>query len=147
MPREYLEVRARRTPFRGKAAVLKARMSNGTPTILVVDDESAVRRAVEGMLQREGYQVYTAESASEAVSIAERLDCGINLLVTDMHMPDTDGHQLIQAIRQICPRLGTMMMSGFVPTDEPDRDYPILSKPFTKDQLLAAVKQVLDAQN
>jgi CheY-like chemotaxis protein len=99
------------------------------------------------MLQSAGYHVYTAQSASEAIALVERLECSVSLLVTDMSMPGTDGHQLLQAVRQICPHLGTMVMSGYVPADGPNRDYPFLSKPFTQDQLLAAVKQVLDAQN
>jgi DNA-binding NtrC family response regulator len=115
-------------------------------TILVVDDERPVRRLAERMLQSAGYQVCTAESPDEAIAIAERLQCGLNLLLTDMRMPGVDGHDLILKIRRICPHIDTMVYSGFLPDDGRERNYPILPKPFTKDQLLGAVKTILDAQ-
>ena len=121
-------------------------MGEGNLTILVVDDESAVRRLVEQMLKQAGYRVCSAGSAGEALAVLERLG-GVNLLVTDIVMPGTDGHQLIGTIRQIYPHVRTMAISGFVQKDAPDRDYRVLMKPFTGDQLLAAVKQVLDGQN
>jgi YesN/AraC family two-component response regulator len=61
-------------------------------------------------------------------------------------MPGVDGHDLILKIRRLCPHIDTMVFSGFAPDDGRPRTYPILPKPFTKQQLLAAVKQILDAQ-
>jgi CheY-like chemotaxis protein len=122
-------------------------MADKAVTILLVDDDNRVRQLAELMLRSAGYEVHTAASASEAITAVERLQCGVNLLVTDMVMPDTDGHQLIGVIRQICPHVGALVISGFVPEDRPDRDYPILRKPFTKGQLIAAVKQALDTKN
>lgn len=122
-------------------------MIMSTATILLVDDERQVRRLAERMLQQGGYDVYCAENAGEAVSIAKQLQERLDLLVTDMRMPGADGHQLIGMIRQICPHAGTMAISGFLPEGIPEHDYPVLPKPFTKADLLAAVQQILDAQN
>ena len=121
-------------------------VSKGTQTILVVDDEPAMRQLAERTLQTAGYRVYSAESASDAISVAERLDCRVDLLLTDMQMPQGDGHNLIAAMRRLCPNIFTMVFSGYI-ADDRARDYPVLAKPFTKEQLLAAVRQVLDGQN
>ena len=112
-------------------------------TILLVDDESAVLGMVRVMLESEGYRVHAAHSAKDAIAIAQELRCGLNLLLTDIMMPVMDGHDLITTIRQLCPRVRTMAMSGFVPDYPRERDYVVLHKPFTRDELLAAVKQIL----
>ncbi len=121
-------------------------MSDRRETILVVDDEPAVLRLTALMLDSAGYQVFTAASAAEAIAVAERFACGLNLLITDMQMPDVDGHELIGSIRRICPYVDTMVFSGFIPDAERPRNYPVLSKPFTQEQLLSAVRQILDVQ-
>ena len=123
-------------------------MANLNPkTILIVDDEQPVRRLAQLILEAEGYLVYTAGTASEALTIAGRLVCRLNLLITDMIMPDIDGHELILAIRQMCPFMETMMISGaFTQNDARTKDYRILPKPFTKPQLVAAAKGIFDCQ-
>jgi DNA-binding NtrC family response regulator len=121
-------------------------MNKRTANILVVDDEAQVRRMAEFMLQTEGYRVYTAENATRALEVAQELQCGLNLLITDMVMPGIDGHELILTIRRICPHMDTMVITGFVPGDTRQMNYPILPKPFTRDQLIGAVKTILDAQ-
>lgn len=134
----------KRVPRRGRS-IFSTIMK--TATILLVDDEKPVRRLAELMLQQGGYNVYSAENASDAISIAEELQERLNLLVTDFRMPGIDGHQLIGMIRQICPHSGAIVISGFIPADAPGRGFPVLPKPFTKAALLAAVKLILDSQN
>jgi CheY-like chemotaxis protein len=114
--------------------------------ILVVDDDSAVLGMSRLILESEGYRVHAAESAKQAIEIAQELQCGLNLLLTDIVMPVMDGHDLIMTIRRMCPSVNMMAMSGFLPDNSSERDYLVLKKPFTRDQLLAAVKQMLDAQ-
>jgi two-component system cell cycle sensor histidine kinase/response regulator CckA len=116
-------------------------------TVLVVDDEQQVRRLAEVILQAAGYQVYAAANAAEALVLAGQLKCSLNLLLTDMVMPEMDGHELILAIRNICPYMDTILMSGaFVPDDARFKNYGILPKPFTVDQLLNIVKDALNGQ-
>jgi len=118
-----------------------------TPTVLVVDDDPAVLRLSKLMLESEGYHVYAVENAKQAIAVAHELQCVLNLLLTDMVMPEVDGHDLIITIRRMCPLVKTMAMSGaLLPGDSRDRNYPVLPKPFTQDQLLAAVKQILQTQ-
>ena len=130
-----------------RKAALNNHISTGTSTILVVDDEPVVRRVAQLILQKAGYQVFSAGSASEAISVAERLDCRVDLLLTDMEMPHGDGHELIAVMRRMCPQIESMVFSGFMAADGRERDYAVLAKPFTMAQLLGAVKQVLDGQN
>lgn len=116
-------------------------------TVLIVDDEDQVRRLAELILLAEGYQVYTAGNAVEALAIARQLECRLNLLLTDMVMPEIDGHELILSIRQVCPYMDTMVMSGgLLADDERLKNYGILPKPFTMDQLIGAVKEILGGQ-
>jgi two-component system, cell cycle sensor histidine kinase and response regulator CckA len=107
-----------------------------------------VLRLTKWILEDEGYRVYAAETAKEALAIAEELQCGLDLLLTDMVMPVTDGHDLILAVRRMCPQTHTMAMSGaFSHGDIRQRDYFVLRKPFTRDGLLAAARQILNPQS
>jgi CheY-like chemotaxis protein len=124
----------------GRAAALYHPME----TILVVDDERCVLKLTERLLVKAGYRVLTAESAAQAIAIVGEIRGWLDLLITDMVMPQIDGHELIQTIRRTCPLLKTFAMSGALFQDDcRARDYLILQKPFTRAQLLLAVRQVL----
>jgi CheY-like chemotaxis protein len=115
--------------------------------ILVVEDDTAVRRLAKWILEDEGYRVYEAANGSEALEVAHQLQCGLNLLLTDMLMPGIDGHDLIRAIRRICPHMDTILMTGALTAgDVRSRNYPVLLKPFSRAQLLTTVKQIINAQ-
>jgi PAS domain S-box-containing protein len=121
----------------------------GNETILVAEDEPAVRTFVERVLSHAGYQVHTAANGEEALRLAATLD-RLDLLFTDMVMPGMGGSELIEALTAERPRLRTICASGY--TDNAVfRDgaaisqLPYLSKPFTAEALLALVRQVLDA--
>ena len=116
-------------------------------TILIVDDQQQVLRMAEVMLQAAGFEVYVASNATDALAIASQVGCGLNLLLTDMRMPDIDGHDLILALRQLCPNVDTIVMSGALSTDDVRiKNYKMIWKPFTMDQLVEVVKEVLDGQ-
>ena len=116
-------------------------------TILIVDDQQQVLRMAEVMLQAAGFEVYVASNATDALAIASQVGCGLNLLLTDMRMPDIDGHDLILALRQLCPNVDTIVMSGALSADDVRiKNYKMIWKPFTMDQLVEVVKEVLDGQ-
>ena len=116
-------------------------------TILIVDDQQQVLRMVEFMLQAAGYEVYAASNATDALAVARQVGCGLNLLLTDMMMPDIDGHDLILVIRRLCPNVDTIVMSGALSADDVRvKNYKMIWKPFTMDQLVEVVKEVLDGQ-
>jgi DNA-binding NtrC family response regulator len=115
--------------------------------ILIVDDQQQVLRIAEVMLRAAGYEVYVASNATDALAIADQVGCDLNLLLTDMRMPDIDGHELILALRQLCPNVDTIVMSGALSADDVRiKNYKMIWKPFTMDQLVEVVKEVLDGQ-
>ena len=116
-------------------------------TILIVDDQQQVLRMVEFMLRAAGYEVYGASNATDALAIASQVGCGLNLLLTDMIMPDIDGHDLMLALRRLCPNVDTIVMSGALSADDVRiKNYKMIWKPFTMEQLVEAVKEALGGQ-
>ena len=86
-------------------------------------------------------------NATDALAFANQVGCGLNLLLTDMIMPDIDGLELILAIRRLCPNVDTIVMSGAFSVDDVRvKNYKMISKPFTMDRLVEAVKEALDGQ-
>jgi len=120
----------------------------GNETILVAEDEPAVRTFVERVLSHAGYQVHTAANGEEALRLAATLG-RLDLLFTDMVMPGMGGPELIEALTAERPHLRTICASGY--TDNAvfrdgagGSQLPYLSKPFTAEALLTLVRQVLD---
>ncbi|GMV04048.1 MAG: hypothetical protein AMXMBFR53_03290 [Gemmatimonadota bacterium] len=128
----------------------KRRRARGTETILLVEDDDAVRTAAERVLNRGGYTVITASRGAEALATMEGLRGRVDLLVTDVVMPDMSGPDLAAELRRLYPGLRVLFVSGY--TDEviarrgaigPGEHF--LEKPFVVDRLLARVREVLDA--
>jgi two-component system cell cycle sensor histidine kinase/response regulator CckA len=120
-------------------------------TILLVDDEPQVVTLVREMLAREGYNVLGAGDGEEALKIFEANRDQIDLLLTDIVMPQLNGRELADRIRAVQPALRVLYMSGFM--KEAILKYygisitgiPFLQKPFTRETLARKVREVLDA--
>jgi CheY-like chemotaxis protein len=82
-------------------------------TVLVVEDEGAVRRIVRRLLEQRGYRVLEATNGGEALDLFERHWPTIRLLVTDIMMPGVDGRELVVRLRQRAPALRVLFMSGY----------------------------------
>jgi nitrogen-specific signal transduction histidine kinase/FixJ family two-component response regulator len=126
------------------------RLRGGTETILVVEDESAVRELVARILQRSGYDVIAAGCLKEALSQIQSRHAGIDLLLTDVVMPGDSGPKVAERLRKHFPDLPVLYMSGY--TDAALGKYGVLNpgtsllqKPFSSAQLLANVREMLDA--
>ena len=107
-------------------------------TVLVVDDEPAVRRLIRAILLRQGYEVLEAEDGLVAYELLERLSGGIHLLITDVEMPRMDGIALGQKVGADYPSIEVLYMSGFI-SDAPKRHFPshrFLPKPFAPNVLV-----------
>jgi CheY-like chemotaxis protein len=115
-----------------------------TPTILVVDDEPQVRRLATRALEHEGYHVIQATDGLEALGLFTD-DAGIDLLVTDVRMPHTDGIVLAAALRRRYPHVPVLVMSGF-PRGTGPAPEPFLAKPFEMQALCDRVKELLAAR-
>jgi DNA-binding NtrC family response regulator len=116
-------------------------------TILVVDDEEMVRASTARMLERRGYRVVTAARADEALAWL-RSDAVVDLLISDIVMPETYGTDLIALAREIRPGLPAILVSGFADQDNLRHrpippDVPFLAKPFDFADLLAKVQALL----
>jgi CheY-like chemotaxis protein len=122
-----------------------------TTHILVVDDEQFVLTLTSRILRNAGYGVLEASSAQEALRLFRRQDPPIDLVITDVRMPETDGRALGQLLTERYPCLPVAYMSAHSINDvfhrgSPGPNLPFLSKPFSPEALLALVKTVLDSE-
>lgn len=122
----------------------------GTETLLVVDDEPAVRRATERILSDAGYRVFGADSAAEGEQLFRAQAGAIDLLLLDVVMPGRSGPQLAEDLLRINPRPRVLFMSGFTGNQfEGKEKLPagvrLLAKPFTSEQLKQRIRDELGA--
>jgi two-component system cell cycle sensor histidine kinase/response regulator CckA len=118
-------------------------------TILVVDDERITRRVAYRILSEEGYRVFEAASAEEAMSVLDMAHRYIHLVILDVVMPVVDGVELGRRILERWPSLRLLYMSAHpaeVLTEHGLDDLRVrfLAKPFTHDELLGKVQETLD---
>jgi signal transduction histidine kinase/ActR/RegA family two-component response regulator len=120
-------------------------------TILLVEDEDAIRRLTARFLQQLGYRVLSARRGLEAVAVAAGHHGVIHLVLTDIRMPELTGPELVERLRVARPGLPALFMSGYVndPVARRGGVNPhaegILAKPFTLEQLAQRVRAALDA--
>jgi len=122
----------------------------GTETVLLAEDEPAVRRAATAVLAGLGYRVLAAGDAGEALLIAAARGLEIDALVTDLRMPGVGGRELHARLAAARPALPTVFMTGFAgdslgPDDPLPAGAAVVQKPFTPGDLGIAVRRVLDA--
>jgi two-component system cell cycle sensor histidine kinase/response regulator CckA len=119
-------------------------------TILVVEDDAGVQKLVAAMLTGLGYRVLAPATPDEALKLCEDPQRAIDLLVTDMVLPETDGIAVAQKATTLRPRLKVLFMSGY--TEHPLLQQPgvestaFLHKPFTKQKLAAKVREALGVE-
>ena len=115
----------------------------GWETILVAEDDPAVRMLASDMLREHGYTVLTAADADEALHVAERHGARIHLLLTDVMMPGMSGFQLAGAFTAVRPEARVLYMTGYAEMP-PVPDAAIVQKPFTVFALMEAVRRTLE---
>jgi PAS domain S-box-containing protein len=135
----------------GEPPVRNRTTLGGSETILVAEDEQAVRVFVERVLSRAGYRVFAAANGPEALALATTLP-NLDLLFTDMMMPGMTGRELAEHLSATHPDVPTLYASGYSDDallyglgNEGRSSY--LPKPFTADALLTLVREVLDSRN
>ena len=125
-----------------------ADVADGSETVLVVEDETLVRRMVRQILERHGYKVLEACDGHEALALLAYQHRSIDLILTDAVMPQMNGRQLVEQAAPLYPGIKIMYMSGY--TDESlhgmpiDRNIAFLAKPFTPEVLVRKLRAVLD---
>jgi CheY-like chemotaxis protein len=127
----------------------KGEQVRGSETILLVEDEEAVRRLTSRILEKRGYRVIPAQDGREAMEIGARESEQIDLVLTDIVMPGMNGRGLVERLAGIRPGIKSLYMSGYTDDDivrrgfiEPSKVF--LQKPFTSEALLQTVRKVLD---
>ncbi len=122
--------------------------SDGGSTVLIVEDAEEIRKMVCVMLTQSGYTVLEAADGTEALRLLETRDGAIDLVITDMLMPEMNGPELARRLAQSHPQVPVVFMSGF--TEDPivrrvEHQSPLfLGKPFTATALVEKVRQALE---
>ena len=118
--------------------------TKGLETILLVEDEPAVRQLFAQALIRAGYRVHEARNGQEAMKLFDQHGETIDLLLTDLRMPYMGGAELAQHLRAHRRTLKLICVSGYPGGTEADPAADFLAKPFSRDDLLTKVREVLD---
>jgi len=124
------------------------RLERGSETVLVVEDEPAVRRITVDSLKRQGYRVHEAENGRTALDLARRLGPDIQLVVSDVVMPEMGGVEFVSELRQFLPNMPVLFLSGYSEEairrqGELQRDARLLQKPFDLRELHSHVRELL----
>jgi two-component system cell cycle sensor histidine kinase/response regulator CckA len=121
--------------------------TTGAGTVMLVEDEDAVRLFSARALRNKGYKVIEAKSGENALELLEK-NPGIDVLVTDVVMPQMDGTELIKRVRERIPDMRVICISGYAEETfrkrlDSSQDVHFLPKPFTLEQLAGKVKDVV----
>jgi CheY-like chemotaxis protein len=122
----------------------------GGETVLIVEDEEAMREVTRRILARAGYQVIVATGGIDAIEVAQTHEEQLDLLLTDVIMPQMLGKEMAERIKQVRPGIRVLYMSGYA---RPILDFQgtlepgvtLVEKPFSAPQLLAKVRAAIDA--
>lgn len=141
--------RSKEPGSRKKAEHLIEPSNNRKATILLVDDDSAIRNLTRIFLEQSGFQILEAECGEEALEIAQSYSENIDVLLTDMIMPGINGKQLAEAIAESHPEIKVLYMSGYssnILTDPDVKERPefhFLAKPFSRELLTTTMLSIL----
>lgn len=124
----------------------------GSETVLLVEDDDAVRVLSARILERHGYNVLVARDGAHALDLARRHRSDIHLLITDVVMPNAGGRRVSDALTAQRPDMKVIFQSGYTAGEidrrgELDPAIAFLQKPFTSRTLLQKVREVLDAKS
>jgi signal transduction histidine kinase/ActR/RegA family two-component response regulator len=125
--------------------------SRGAETILLVEDEPAILRMTTRLLEQQGFEVLGASAPAEAIRKAREHAGDIDLLMTDVVMPEMNGRELAEQLLATCPGLKRLYMSGYTADviahhGVLDEGVHFLQKPFSKAEVTAKVRAALDAK-
>jgi two-component system cell cycle sensor histidine kinase/response regulator CckA len=127
-------------------------LTGKSAVVLLVEDEEAVRRGGKRMLETRGYTVHEAGSGTEALEVLEELEGKVDIVVSDVVMPEMDGPSLLRELRKTYPDMKFIFVSGyaedaFAKNLPADAKFGFLPKPFSLKQLAVAVREMLDDEN
>jgi DNA-binding NtrC family response regulator len=134
---------------RARPAIAQAPLLRGTETILVVEDEEAIRRSTKRALENQGYQVLLAADGEEGRAVVRAPGDEIDLVMTDLVMPRLGGSQLFEAVKNQGFAARFLFTCGYPPRAVQEEvrftpGVPLLHKPWTVNELATCVREVLD---
>jgi len=132
-----------------KTGVAPAAAPKGTETVLLVEDEEAVRKLTHAILSRKGFKVLVAGDGQEALETLQRHEGPVHLLLTDVVLPRMGGREIALQVTKLRPEIKVLFTSGyseraFVENGILEPGIVLLSKPFTPEELLRKVREVLE---
>jgi signal transduction histidine kinase/ActR/RegA family two-component response regulator len=136
-------------PLSEPAPRIELRTINGSETVLIVEDDESARELMRKALAPHGYSILEARDVWDALTIARSRPTRIDLLLTDIVMPDMNGPQLAQHIVSMHPKIRVLYVSGFpqaaaIASSTVSARVSFLPKPFVPSALLASVREALD---
>ena len=157
LPRHVAETKAQSGDQKGEAVAATPKVPDtakdlsGSATVLLVEDEDAVRMGGMRALTSRGYTVHEASSGVEALEIFNELNGKVDIVVSDVVMPEMDGPTLLGELRKLQPEIKFVFVSGyaedaFAKNLPEDAKFGFLPKPFSLKQLATVVKDVLEAE-
>lgn len=135
-----------------KAVVTPVKDLTGHERILIVEDEDSVRSFSARALRTTGYEVFEADSGEQALEVLDDEEDRIDLMISDVVMPEMDGPALLTKVRERLPDLKVIFVSGYAEESvrqdiADDQSVEFLPKPYTLDQINSKVKEVLGKQD
>jgi signal transduction histidine kinase/CheY-like chemotaxis protein len=129
----------------------KKAAAGGTETVLLVEDEQSILRMTRMMLEKKGYTVLSSATPAEAMEKAKNLSGAIDLLITDVVMPEMNGRDLAGKMTALYPDIRLLFMSGYTANviahrGVLDDGVAFIQKPFSMTDLMVKVREVLDKQ-
>lgn len=122
--------------------------SGGSETIVIAEDEAGVKRFAERILKDAGYVTLTASDGTEVLELFEIKGTKIDLVITDMVMPNMSGMQLYEQVHRRFPKVQFLFATGYnaimADGEAQTEDFVVLHKPFKKEELLSKIREILD---
>jgi CheY-like chemotaxis protein len=125
-------------------------LKKGTEFILIVEDEKSLLNITKKMLTKLGYQVITASSPLQGIELAEKYQGKIDLILSDVIMPEMNGFEMTEKIIEKDPGVQCLFMSGYTKNVVENNGFlnegnNFITKPFSKKELALTIRNVLDA--
>ena len=134
---------------RVRGGIDKEEFPRGSETLLIVEDNEAVRKLAIHFLRRQGYEVLEASNGSEALTVCKLWEKPVHLVVTDVEMPEMNGPELAECLQTLYPETKVLYISGypdnaFMSRGILEKGINFLKKPFRLEELAKKVREALE---